>query len=36
MSFITSLFSGTEGNILPMLFALGIVIVLIVLAVWVL
>jgi len=36
VSFITSLFSGTEGNILPMLFALGIVIVLIVLAVWVL
>lgn len=36
MSFITSLFGGTEGNIVPVLFALGIVIVLIVLAVWLL
>ena len=36
MSFITSLFGGTEGSIIPALFALGIVIVLIVLAVWLL
>ena len=36
MSFISSLFGGAEGDILPMLFALGVVIVLIVLAVWLL
>jgi hypothetical protein len=36
MQFITSLFGGTENSILTVVFALGIVLVLIVLAVWLL
>lgn len=36
MNFITSLFGGTENSILTVVFALGIVLVLIVLAVWLL